>query len=122
MKVVFSEKAPAAVGPYSQAIMTNGMIFVSGQLPIKDGVISTDIAQATRNCIENAKAILEQAGSGLHKVIKTTVFMKDLAQFQDMNAVYGEYFSDHKPARSTIQVAGLPLGAIVEIELIALSE
>lgn len=122
MKVVFSEKAPAAVGPYSQAIMTNGMIFVSGQLPIKDGVISNEIAQATRNCIENAKAILEQAGSGLDKVVKTTVFMKDLAQFQDMNAVYGEYFSEHKPARSTIQVAGLPLGAIVEIELIALSE
>lgn len=122
MKVIFSEKAPAAVGPYSQAIMANGMIFVSGQLPIKDGVISNEIAQATRNCIENAKAILEQAGSGLDKVVKTTVFMKDLAQFQDMNAVYGEYFSDHKPARSTIQVAGLPLGAIVEIELIALSE
>lgn len=119
MKAIHSNKAPAAVGPYSQGILAGGFLFISGQLPIKDGIMETEIAQATRNCIENAKAILEEAGASLEKVVKTTVLMKDLEEFTKMNEAYGEYFSNHKPARAAFQVARLPLDAVVEIEFIA---
>ncbi|MDO4753880.1 MAG: Rid family detoxifying hydrolase [Bacillota bacterium] len=119
IRAIHSDKAPAAVGPYSQAITNGKAVFLSGQLPIKDGVLETEIRQATRNCIENAKAILEEAGLSLSNVMKTTVFLKDIADFAAMNEVYGEYFSEHKPARSAFQVAALPLGAVVEIEFIA---
>lgn len=119
IRVIHSDKAPAAVGPYSQAITNGKIIFLSGQLPIKDGVLETEIKQATRNCIENGKAILEEAGLDLTHVMKTTVFLKDMGDFAAMNEIYGQYFSEHKPARSAIQVAALPLGAVVEIEFIA---
>lgn len=119
IRAIHSDKAPAAVGPYSQAITNGKAVFLSGQLPIKDGVLETEIRQATRNCIENAKAILEEAGLSLNHVMKTTVYLKDIADFAAMNEIYGEYFSEHKPARSAFQVAALPLGAVVEIEFIA---
>lgn len=119
IRSIHSDKAPAAVGPYSQAITNGKAVFLSGQLPIRDGVLETEIKQATRNCIENAKAILEEAGLTLSSVMKTTVFLRDIADFAAMNEVYGEYFSEHKPARSAFQVAALPLGAVVEIEFIA---
>lgn len=122
IKAIHSEKAPAAVGPYSQAITDGKVMFLSGQLPMKNGVLETEIRQATENCIENGKAILEEAGLSLKHVMKTTVFLKDMADFAAMNEVYGKYFSDHKPARSAIQVAALPLGAVVEIEFIASAE
>lgn len=119
VKMIFSDKAPAAVGPYSHATTNGNMIFVSGQLPIKDGALLADVKEATRQCIENGRAVLREAGVDLGNVMKTTVFLSDMANFAAMNEVYAEYFSEHKPARSAFQVAALPLGAVVEIEFIA---
>ncbi len=119
IEMIFSDKAPAAVGPYSHAVSNGNLVFVSGQLPIKDGALLTDVKAATRQCIENGRAILREAGADLSNVMKTTVFLSNMADFAAMNDVYAEYFSDHKPARSAFQVAALPLGAVVEIEFIA---
>lgn len=119
MKAIHTEKAPAAVGPYSQAIEAGGFVYVSGQLPLKNGTLVEEIKEATRQCLENLKAILEAAGTDLNHVVKTTVYLQDMGQFADMNGVYAEYFHEHKPARAAFQVAKLPLGAIVEIEAIA---
>ena len=110
-QAVTSEKAPAAIGPYSQAIETEGLIFVSGQLPVENGVMPEDIAAQTRASLNNVKAILEAAGSDLSKVVKTTVFLKDMGDFGGMNEVY--------PARACFEVARLPKDAKVEIEAIA---
>ena len=122
MKVIHTPKAPAAIGPYCQGKDIGNLVFTSGQLPInpETKVMATDIKEATKNSMENCKAILEEAGTDLSKVIKTTVFMKDLAQFADFNEVYATYFEGEFPARSCVQVAKLPLDAPVEIEMIAL--
>lgn len=117
-----TDSAPAAIGPYSQAIITNDMVFVSGQLPvdIKTGELDGNgIEMQTRRSLENISVILEQAGLGMEHVVKTTVFLQDMKDFAAMNEVYTSYFRAPYPARSTIQVAALPKQALVEIEVIA---
>lgn len=124
MEVLHTDKAPAAVGPYSQAIKVNGMIFTSGQIPLcpETGELVTEsIEKAAERSLENNKAILENAGSSLDKVIKVAIFLADINDFAKVNEVYGKYFSEHKPARSCVQVAALPKGAPIEIEMIALA-
>ncbi len=119
-----TDHAPAAVGPYSQAIIANGFVYVAGQVPLvpeTKKLIEGDVTVQTQRVLDNVKAILEAAGTSMANVVKTTVFLTDLADFQAMNAVYATYFGDVPPARSTVQVAGLPLpGARVEIEVVAL--
>lgn len=124
MKVLHTDKAPAAVGPYSQAIQVGDMIYTSGQLaliPETGELVNEDIKEATKRSLENIKAILENAGSNLEKVVKSTIFLSDMDNFAAVNEVYGEYFANHKPARSCVQVARLPKDALVEIEVIALA-
>ena len=118
---IHTENAPAAIGPYSQAIDLGEMIFTSGQIPVApDGTISSDISQQTRQALLNLKAVVEAGGSSFEKVVKTTVFITDMAQFGEINAVYSEFFSEPYPARSCVQVAALPKGVSIEIEAIAL--
>ena len=116
-----TEKAPAAIGPYSQGIKSNGMVFVSGQLPVNPatGELLTEIAAATRQSLTNLAAVLAAGGCTIDQVVKTTVFLSDLNNFTAMNEVYSEFFKTNPPARSTVQVAALPKGAVVEIEAIA---
>ena len=119
MKRISTDRAPAAVGPYSQAVVSGGIVYVSGQLGIdKNGVFGEDIAAQTKNAISNLSEILLAAGSSLSKVVKTTCFLADILDFASFNAVYAEYFMG-KPARSLIQAAALPKGSLVEIEAIA---
>ena len=122
MKKIETTKAPGAIGPYSQAVRVNNLVFVSGQLPI-DPVTgafpSDDIKDQTRQSLENIKAILEAEGYEMTRIAKTTVLLADIADFTAMNEVYAEYFSDPYPARAAFQVAALPKGAKVEIEAIA---
>lgn len=121
--IVTTEKAPKAIGPYSVAIQTDGFVFCSGQLgldPATGDLVAADVELQTRQSLTNLKNVLEAAGSGLEKVVKTTVFLKDMADFPKMNAIYGEFFSSNPPARSTVAVAGLPKGGLVEIEATAL--
>lgn len=116
--------APAAVGPYSHAISTGQLVFVSGQVPLDPAtkqLVEGDIGVQTRRVLENVQAILEAAGTSLAQVVKTTVFLADIGDFAAMNAVYAEFFPHDPPARSAFQVAALPLGARVEIEVIALA-
>lgn len=123
LKVVDTKKAPGAVGPYSQGMATAGMVFTSGQLPIvpeTGEIILDDINQATRQSLENVKAVLDEAGTGLDKVVKVTIYIKDMNDFPEVNKVYEEYFSSHKPARSCVEVARLPKDGRVEIEAIAI--
>ena len=118
---IHTDNAPAAIGPYSQAIDLGEMIFTSGQIPVApDGSVSEDISEQTRQALLNLKAIVEAGGSSFDKVIKTTVFITDIAQFGAINAVYSEFFSEPYPARSCVQVAALPKGVSIEIEAIAL--
>ncbi|MBQ5356920.1 MAG: RidA family protein [Oscillospiraceae bacterium] len=118
---IHTENAPAAIGPYSQAIDLGEMIFTSGQIPVApDGTISSDISQQTRQALLNLKAVVEAGGSSFDKVVKTTVFITDMAQFGEINAVYSEFFNEPYPARSCVQVAALPKGVSIEIEAIAL--
>jgi 2-iminobutanoate/2-iminopropanoate deaminase len=120
--VVLTERGPKPIGPYSQAIRTNGFLFVSGQVALdpKTGEMTgVDIRQQTERVLENVKGILEAAGSNLHHVVKTTVFLKDMNDFATMNEVYARYFTTAPPARSTVQVSRLPKDALVEIEVIA---
>ena len=120
--VILTDRGTKPIGPYSQAIRTNGFLYVSGQVALdpKTGEMTgTDIRQQTERAIENIKGILEAAGSNLHHVIKTTVFLKDMNDFAAMNEVYGTYFTSPPPARSTVQVSRLPKDALVEIEAIA---
>lgn len=121
-EIISTEAAPAAVGPYSQAVKTNGVVYVSGQLPMNPEtkeLIDGDIKAATAQILDNAKAVLEAAGSSLDKVVKVTCLMRDLAEFAAMNEVYATYFPTEPPARAAYQVAALPLGACLEIEMIA---
>ena len=123
IKRVETPNAPAAIGPYSQAIIANGFVYTAGQIPLdpKTGeLVQGDIATQTTRVMESLKAILEQAGGSLQTVVKTTVFLKSMDDFAAMNAVYAEYFGDHKPARSTVQAAKLPRDVNVEIEAVAL--
>lgn len=121
IKIETSE-APAAIGPYSQAIKANGFLFVSGQIPIdpKTGQIDVvDVVQQTRQVMNNISAILNAEGLSFNEVVKTTIFMTDLSEFTQVNDIYGSYFKSDPPARSTVQVAALPKGAKVEIEVVA---
>jgi 2-iminobutanoate/2-iminopropanoate deaminase len=124
MTKIMSEQAPAAIGPYSQGIKAGNFIFVSGQLPLNalTGEMHTDIAVATRQSLHNVAAILAAANCSIDKIAKTTVFLSDLRNFPEMNQAYSEFFAANAPARSTIEVAALPKGAIVEIEAIAIAD
>ena len=119
---IVSAHAPAALGPYSQAIRTEHHIFASGQLGLDpaNGTLREGVEAQTQQCLENLSAVLEAAGSSLGDVVKTTIFLADMADFGAVNAVYAEAFHTSPPARSTVQVAALPLGGLVEIEAIAL--
>ena len=122
-KIVSTEKAPKAIGPYSQAILTDDLMFTSGQLgmdPATMELVEGGIEAQTRQVLTNLKHVLETADSGLNFVIKTTIFLQDMGEFAKMNAVYAEFFPENPPARSTVQVAALPKGALVEIECVAL--
>lgn len=122
-RVVSTGNAPQAIGPYSQAIRTGDFIFCAGQIPLDPAtmkLVEGDIQVQTRRVLDNLSAVLEAAGSSLSRVVKTTVFLTDLDQFKAMNEVYATYFTEQAPARSTVQVARLPAGALVEIEAIAL--
>lgn len=121
-KAIRTEEAPQAIGPYSQAVLSDGWLFVSGQLgfdPASGKMIDGDVKAETEQVIKNLKAILESAGLGLDKVVKTTVYLRSLADFAAMNEVYSKYFKDPFPARATVEVTGLPRGAAVEIEAVA---
>ena len=120
MKVIQTPNAPAAIGPYSQAIAISNLLFTSGQIPLRaDGtLLEGDITAQTTQVLANLKAVIEAAGGSLNKVVKTTVFLKNLDDFVAMNAVYGYTFGSHTPARSTVQVAKLPRDVLVEIEAI----
>ena len=122
-EVVSTAKAPAAVGPYSQAIRTRDLVFTAGQLGLVPGskeFAGPDIESQTRQALQNLRAILEAAGSCLKHVVKTTVFLQDMGEFARMNAIYAEFFGGEPPARSAVQVAALPLGGRVEIEAVAM--
>jgi 2-iminobutanoate/2-iminopropanoate deaminase len=120
--VIGTEAAPAAIGPYSQAVRTGDLIFVSGQIPLDPAsgqLVEGDIRAQTRQVLWNLSAILEAAGSDLSQAVKTTVYLRDLGEFAAMNEVYAEFFADRPPARATVQVARLPRDAAVEIDLVA---
>ena len=122
-EAIQTDKAPKAIGPYAQAIKANGFIYTAGQIPIdpKTGnFVEGGISEQTRQVLENLKAVLAAAGSSLDQVVKTTVFLKNMADFPAMNEIYGDYLGNAKPARSTVAVAELPRGALVEIDLVAL--
>ena len=123
LEKVASDRAPKAIGPYAQAIAAGELVFCSGQValdPTSGELVGATIREQTTRVIENLAAVLRAAGTDLRHVVKTTVFLTDLADFAEMNAVYGEAFRGHMPARATVQVAGLPRGARVEIECIAI--
>lgn len=122
--IINTTKAPGAIGPYSQGIKAAGLVFVSGQLPVdpQTGEFAIGGIEAqTKQSLENIKAVLAEAGTSMDKVIKTTVFLQDMGDFAAMNGVYSEYFTNECPARSCIQVAKIPKGAMLEIEVIALA-
>ncbi|MBD7966196.1 RidA family protein [Fictibacillus norfolkensis] len=124
MKKIHTEEAPAAIGPYSQGIIIDQLFFSSGQIPLtKEGVmIDGDVKEQTHQVFQNLQAVLKEAGSSLDQVVKATVFISDMNEFADINEVYAEYFNEHKPARSCVEVARLPKDAKVEIEVIALTK
>jgi len=122
--VIATKDAPQAIGPYSQAIRANGFVFVSGQVaidPSNQQVIAGDVAAQTDRVLKNLSAILKAAGTGLEKVVRSTVFLKNMGDFAAMNEVYGKYFNAAPPARSTVEVARLPKDVLVEIDVIALA-
>jgi 2-iminobutanoate/2-iminopropanoate deaminase len=123
-KVIQTEKAPKAIGPYSQAIQAGGFLFLSGQLPLEPAsgeMVKGDIRQQTQRVLENIKGVLESQNLGLKDVVKVTVFLKDMGNFSQMNEVYATYFSVSPPARSTVEISGLARDAGIEIEAIALA-
>ena len=122
--VIDSAGAPAAIGPYSQAIRAGGLVYVSGQIPIDPGtgqVVAGGIGAQTARALDSLRAILEASGSGLERVVKTTVYLTDLGAFSEVNEIYARYFPDAPPARATVQVAALPRGVGIEIEAVALA-
>ena len=123
MRLIFStEAAPKAIGPYSQAVVHGGIAYLSGQIPLDPGtnqIVDGDISAQTERVLQNLKAVLEGCGASLESVLKTTVFLRDMADFPKMNEVYGRYFSSQPPARSTVQAARLPRDVSVEIDCIA---
>lgn len=121
MKIVDTEKAPKAIGPYSQAIKCGDFLFCSGQIPLNSAgeVVSDDPVEQAKQVLQNLKEVLLAGGSDFSRVVKTTVFLTDLSVFPQINEVYAEFFGNHKPARSTVQVSALPKGVKVEIECIA---
>lgn len=124
-KRIQTDNAPAAVGPYSQAIVANGLVFTAGQVPLvpeTSKLIQGDIQAQTRQALDNVKAVLEAAGSSLAQVVKVTVYLDDINDFAAMNEVYATYFTGEPPARSAFEVARLPLGAQIEIEAVAVVE
>ena len=121
-EAVRTDRAPKAIGPYEQALKVDGWVFTSGQIPLdpKTGtMVEGGIGAQTRQVLDNLRAVLEAAGSSMSRVVKTTVYMINLADFQKMNEVYAEYFPQDKPARSTVGVAALPRGAMIEIDVVA---
>jgi 2-iminobutanoate/2-iminopropanoate deaminase len=121
-EVISTPNAPAAIGPYSQAVRTGSLIFVSGQIPLDAAtgqLVRGDIGTQTQQVLENVAAVLEAAGSSLAKVVKTTVYLRDLGEFGRMNEMYGKFFSGDPPARATVQVARLPRDAALEIDVVA---
>jgi len=122
MKVVATDKAPSAIGPYSQAIIANGMVFTSGQIALdtEGNIVSDKVEEQTKQVLNNLSEVLKEAGSSLDKVVKTTIFLSSMDDFKAVNEVYGSFFTEHKPARSTVAVKTLPLNVKVEIDCIAL--
>ncbi len=121
-KIISTASAPKAIGPYSQATVYNGLVYLSGQIPldpVTGQTVSADIAEQTERVLENLKAVLEASGSSLSLVLKTTVFLKDMTEFPVMNEVYARYFTENPPARATVEVARLPRDVRVEIEAVA---
>ncbi len=121
--IIHTENAPAAVGPYSQAIRAGHFVYTAGQIPLDPAtgkMVAGGIEAQTRRALQNLQAVLEAAGAGLDSVLKTTVFLQNIGEFAAMNGVYAQFFSENPPARSAVQVAALPLGARVEIEAVAL--
>ena len=121
-EIISTKKAPSAIGPYSQGMIVGDLVFTSGQIPLnpESGELVTEISKATVQVMANLSAVLEAAGSSLEKVIKTTIFLQDLNDFEKVNEIYGDYFKDNLPARSCVQLAKLPKGATIEIEAIAI--
>lgn len=121
MKTIQTKNAPAAVGAYAQGIVTDNLILTSGQLPLDPatGELEMEIKKATKRALENIKAIVEAGGSSVDKIVKCNVFLDDVNDFAAFNQVYEEFFGDHKPARSALEVANIPKGAVIEIEAIA---
>ncbi|PLT30858.1 RidA family protein [Peribacillus deserti] len=122
MKAVHTTEAPAAIGPYSQGIVVNNLFFSSGQIPLtaEGELLQGDVKEQTHQVFKNLAAVLKEAGASLETVVKATVFIKDMNDFAAINEVYGEYFSEHKPARSCVEVARLPKDVLIEIEVVAL--
>jgi 2-iminobutanoate/2-iminopropanoate deaminase len=121
-EIIETKNAPAPIGPYSQGLRANGFLFISGQIPARPDtgdVVEGGIEEQTRQVMKNLSAVLKAAGAGPGNVVKTTVFLTNLDDFSRFNKVYGEYFAEIKPARSTVQVAGLPKGVLLEVEAIA---
>lgn len=123
-EVISTNNAPKAIGPYSQGQRIGNLVFTSGQIPInpETGVLVTEIKEATKQSLENVKAILEASGTSLNNVVKTVVFVKNMDDFKIVNEVYGTYFNENKPARSCVEVSKLPMDAVIEIEAIATVE
>ncbi|OGR26641.1 MAG: reactive intermediate/imine deaminase [Desulfuromonadaceae bacterium GWB2_53_15] len=122
LKTIFSDKAPAAIGPYSQAVQAGNMLFCSGQIaldPSTGEMVQGDVVVQAERVMENIAAVLTAAGAGFDNVVKTTIFLVEMGDFAAVNEIYGRYFSNHKPARSTVAVKSLPRGALVEIETVA---
>ena len=122
MDIIATNDAPKAIGPYSQAVRANGLLFLSGQVgldPATGQLVEGDFSAQARRALDNLKAVLKEAGSDFSKVVRATVYLADMADFQTLNGIYAEYFGDHKPSRSTVAVAGLPRNARVEMDVIA---
>jgi len=124
-ELIHTDSAPKAIGPYSQAIKTGGLVYCSGQIPLDPStmtLVEGSVADQTRRVLSNLEAVLKAAGSSLGQVVKTTVFLRDMSDFAEMNAAYGEFFTEQPPARATVQVARLPKDVAVEIDCIALAD
>ena len=120
MKTINTNKAPEALGPYSHAMVVNNLVFTSGQIPLdtEGNIVSDDVKEQTKQVLDNLSVVLEEGGSDLNSVVKATIFISDMNEFQQINEVYGSYFSEHQPARSCVEVARLPKDVKVEIEVV----